>query len=57
MRIGDLAVGEPERIGGDRKLQIIRWGLAYYFQFWRELWYWKPKLVEERGKIPDYSSE
>ncbi|MGY9005588.1 MAG: glycosyltransferase family 2 protein [Alphaproteobacteria bacterium] len=57
MRIGDLAVGEPERIGGDRKLQIIRWGLAYYFQFWRELWYWKPKPMEERGKIPDYSSE
>lgn len=23
---------EPERIGGERKLQIIRWGLAYYSQ-------------------------
>lgn len=34
---------EPPRIGGDRKLQIIRWGAAYYFQFIREIWFWKPK--------------
>jgi glycosyltransferase involved in cell wall biosynthesis len=20
---------------------LVRWGAAYYFQFWRELWYWK----------------
>jgi glycosyltransferase involved in cell wall biosynthesis len=42
-KIGEVAVGEPERIGGVRKLQIWRWGAAYYFQFWRELWFWKPK--------------
>jgi glycosyltransferase involved in cell wall biosynthesis len=42
-RIGEVAVGEPPRIGGDRKLQIFRWGAAYYFQFWRELWFWKPR--------------
>lgn len=42
-KIAEVAVGEPERIGGERKLQILRWGAAYYFQFWRELWYWKPK--------------
>jgi glycosyltransferase involved in cell wall biosynthesis len=41
IRIAEVAVGEPPRIGGHRKLQIIRWGAAYYFQFWRELWYWK----------------
>ncbi len=46
MRIGDIAVGEPPRIGGIRKLQIFRWGAAYYFQFWRELWFWKPKSRE-----------
>ena len=40
-RIGEVAAGEPERIGGNRKLQIIRWGAAYYFQFWRELWFWR----------------
>lgn len=45
-RISEVAVGEPPRIGGKRKLQILRWGAAYYFQFWRELWYWrhKPRL-------------
>lgn len=40
-RIAEVAVGEPERIGGKRKLQIFRWGAAYYFQFLRELWFWK----------------
>jgi glycosyltransferase involved in cell wall biosynthesis len=42
-RIAEIEAGEPERIGGHRKLQILRWGAAYYFQFWRELWFWKPK--------------
>ncbi len=40
-RIGEVSVGEPPRIGGERKLQIWRWGAAYYFQFFRELWYWR----------------
>jgi glycosyltransferase involved in cell wall biosynthesis len=40
-RIGEVGVGEPVRLGGKRKLQVIRWGAAYYFQFWRELWFWK----------------
>src|SRR5262249_32970240 len=42
MRIAEIPVGEPERIGGNRKLQVFRWGAAYYFQFWRELWHWRP---------------
>src|SRR5262249_33377768 len=41
-RIAEVAVGEPPRIGGTRKLQVLRWGAAYYFQFWRELWFWRP---------------
>lgn len=41
-RVEEVAVGEPPRIGGERKLQILRWGAAYYFQFWRELWFWRP---------------
>jgi hypothetical protein len=40
-KIGEVGVGEPPRIGGTRKLQIFRWGAAYYFQFWREVWYWR----------------
>jgi len=42
LRIVEVPVGEPPRIGGHRKLQILRWGAAYYFQFWRELWFWRP---------------
>lgn len=41
LRIAEIAVGEPLRIGGQRKLQIWRWGGAYYFQFLRELWFWR----------------
>lgn len=48
MRITEVAVGEPPRIGGDRKLQVLRWGAAYYFQFWHELWFWRPKPVTVR---------
>lgn len=40
-RIAEVAVSEPPRIGGTRKLQVFRWGAAYYFQFWRELWHWQ----------------
>lgn len=41
LRIAEIPGDEPERIGGERKLQILRWGAAYYFQFIRELWFWK----------------
>jgi glycosyltransferase involved in cell wall biosynthesis len=41
MKIAEIPGDEPSRIGGERKLQILRWGAAYYFQFIRELWYWK----------------
>jgi glycosyltransferase involved in cell wall biosynthesis len=40
-RVAEVSVGEPPRIGGRRKLQMLRWGGAYYFQFWRELWFWR----------------
>ncbi len=35
-RIGEVPAGEPPRIGGERKLQVLRWGAAYYFQIWKE---------------------
>lgn len=41
LKIGEIPGDEPPRIGGERKLQIIRWGGAYYFQFLRELFFWK----------------
>ncbi|MDH5764338.1 MAG: glycosyltransferase family 2 protein [Nitrospinota bacterium] len=40
-KVGEIPADEPERIGGVRKLRIFRWGAAYYFQFWRELWFWR----------------
>lgn len=41
LKVGEIPGDEPPRIGGERKLQIIRWGAAYYFQFIRELWFWR----------------
>lgn len=35
-RVSEIGSPEPPRIGGERKLQIIRWGAAYYLQFWLE---------------------
>jgi glycosyltransferase involved in cell wall biosynthesis len=41
LKITEIPGDEPPRIGGERKLQILRWGAAYYFQFIRELFVWK----------------
>lgn len=41
MKIGEIPVDEPERIGGERKLQIWRWGAAYYYQFIRDAIFWR----------------
>lgn len=49
LRVAEVPAGEPERIGGHRKLQILRWGAAYYFQFWRELWFWKAPAQDSKA--------
>ncbi|MHB1664286.1 MAG: glycosyltransferase family 2 protein [bacterium] len=41
-KIAEIPGDEPKRIGGERKLQVLKWGAAYYFQFIREIWFWKP---------------
>ena len=41
LKIAEIPGDEPARIGGERKLKILKWGAAYYFQFIRELWFWK----------------
>jgi glycosyltransferase involved in cell wall biosynthesis len=41
LRVSEIPGDEPPRIGGERKLQILRWGAAYYFQFIRELFFWR----------------
>jgi glycosyltransferase involved in cell wall biosynthesis len=40
LKLSEIPVSEPARIAGERKLQILRWGAAYYFQFW---WEWLAK--------------
>ena len=47
VRIAEIPADEPARIGGERKLQMWRWGAAYYFQFWRELWFWRTRTQDQ----------
>jgi len=41
LRVAEIPGDEPARVGGQRKLQILKWGAAYYSQFFRELFHWK----------------
>jgi glycosyltransferase involved in cell wall biosynthesis len=41
LKVGEIFGHEPPRIGGERKLRIIRWGASYYFQFLREFFFWR----------------
>jgi glycosyltransferase involved in cell wall biosynthesis len=41
LNIGEIPGDEPPRVGGERKLQIIRWGAGYFFQFIREVFVWR----------------
>jgi glycosyltransferase involved in cell wall biosynthesis len=40
LKIAEIPGDEPARVGGQRKLQVIRWGALYFSQFIRELFYW-----------------
>lgn len=40
LKVGEIPGDEPPRIGGERKLKILKWGAAYYFQFLREVFLW-----------------
>ena len=39
LNIAEIAGDEPPRIGGKRKLRVLKWGAAYYFQFLREIFF------------------
>lgn len=41
LKVAEISGDEPPRIGGERKLKVIKWGAAYYFQFIREIFKWK----------------
>ena len=40
LKVSEIPGSEPPRVGGERKLQIFKWGAAYYFQFIREVFFW-----------------
>jgi len=41
LKVSEIPGDEPPRIGGERKLQVIKWGAAYFFQVFREIFCWR----------------
>jgi hypothetical protein len=41
LKVTEIPGDEPARIGGERKLQVWRWGAAFYFQFLRDFLLWR----------------
>lgn len=41
LRIAEIPGDEPAREGGVAKLQVLRWGAAYMWEVWREIFVWK----------------
>ena len=57
LHVTEIPGDEPPRIGGERKLQIWKWGAAYYFQFLREYFLWKKPLGRTWGVVDRYEDE
>src|SRR5205085_457528 len=41
LKVAEIPGDEPPRVGGERKLQVWKWGAAYYFQFVRDFLFWR----------------
>lgn len=41
LKIAEIPGDEPARDKGERKLQVMRWGAAYMFEVFREIFVWK----------------
>lgn len=41
LKCADIPGDEPAREGGERKLQVLKWGAAYMFEVLREIFVWK----------------
>ncbi len=41
LKISEIPGDEPKREGGERKLQVLRWGAAYMFEVFREIFIWR----------------
>lgn len=40
-KVAEIPGDEPVRIGGERKLRVVRWGASYLFQFVRDWLLWR----------------
>jgi len=40
LKVVDIPGDEPAREGGERKLQVLKWGAAYMFEILREVFIW-----------------
>jgi glycosyltransferase involved in cell wall biosynthesis len=41
LKVAEIPGDEPPRLGGERKLRVLRWGASYYFQFLRDWLLWR----------------
>ena len=41
LKITEIPGDEPARSGGVRKLQVLRWGAAFMYEVFREIFIWK----------------
>lgn len=41
VKVAEIPGDEPRREGGERKLQVLRWGAAYMFEVFREVFVWR----------------
>ena len=41
LKLAEIPGDEPVREGGERKLQVLKWGAAYYFEILREIFWWR----------------
>lgn len=41
LKVGEIPGDEPKRLGGQRKLQVFRWGLAHCFHMAWDFFFWR----------------
>lgn len=41
LKVIDIPGDEPAREGGERKLQVLKWGAAYMYEVFREIFFWR----------------
>ena len=41
LQVAEIPGDEPEREGGERKLQVLKWGAAYMYEVFREIFFWR----------------